>query len=615
MKNEWILKVLVAACFLTSGSFAVADYSKAIDNPLVQSKIGYIEDVSSISYPITKNARSLSGAIQTEIIVEALGQNFHLILEENDAFNKNIKINWIGDSQSNSSSSYSTFYKGTVKDIKDSWVRIEINGEKISGTIHTPYDVYVIEPKSRFTEKTANNFNSQESNKSVIYRLSDVGTGLPVNFCGVETDDLEKAELLSVIDDPEQTKKEYRILVDDIKTMASYSGGTSTEMKELKIGLVADYEFYQKYGAESATKLESIANQIDGIYRNDLKIALNVTSITVYTSDSSDPFSGTTDSYALLREAGTYFTNDSSFSQNGVNHLISGKNFDGSIIGLAYVDTVCSNSRYSTSITQSYESFLMSQVLVSAHEIGHNLGATHDSSADGRYIMWPSASSSVTMNFSDRTQDQIVSNKSMSCFSSTADTSVTLIDEPMNNDNTISISALIQNTSTITASSIILAIDLPSSISYIETETIDTTCAHTLGQILCEVDSLEANEEVEIAFIVKLNSSAFTSLTTDNIGVDQYASITATIESDSIDSFPANNSDTIDIEIPATGPQSNSDSNTASNESEGSGGGGGSMEALAVIFFLFLVMISYRNQKPKGVKIPVRKTNQTNLKK
>jgi len=61
-------------------------------------------------------------------------------------------------------------------------------------------------------------------------------------------------------------------------------------------------------------------------------------------------------------------------------HMWTGKNMDGSTIGIAYVAAVCDARSYSYGISQRFTSS-PGKYILTAHEIGHNFGATHTEQA------------------------------------------------------------------------------------------------------------------------------------------------------------------------------------------------------------------------------------------
>ena len=96
------------------------------------------------------------------------------------------------------------------------------------------------------------------------------------------------------------------------------------------------------------------------------------------------------------------FTNNSLTTNReaDLKHLFTGKDLSGSVVGIAYIGGVC--KRYSYGLTQSY-STLTAKIF--AHEIGHNLGASHDIESPGT-LMYPYISSDP-MRLSDNSIQQI----------------------------------------------------------------------------------------------------------------------------------------------------------------------------------------------------------------
>jgi len=81
-----------------------------------------------------------------------------------------------------------------------------------------------------------------------------------------------------------------------------------------------------------------------------------------------------------------------------LKHLFTGKDIDGSIIGIAYIGVLCAVPTLSFGITQHYMEAANAGIF--AHELGHNFGAGHDSSTrEG--LMFPSISIPSAQKFSD----------------------------------------------------------------------------------------------------------------------------------------------------------------------------------------------------------------------
>uniref|UniRef100_A0A672LCK2 Zinc metalloproteinase-disintegrin-like batroxstatin-1 n=1 Tax=Sinocyclocheilus grahami TaxID=75366 RepID=A0A672LCK2_SINGR len=82
-------------------------------------------------------------------------------------------------------------------------------------------------------------------------------------------------------------------------------------------------------------------------------------------------------------------------------HLLSAINLDGATVGLAYIGTLCGG--LSTGIVQDHNSKAIAVGATMAHEMGHNLGMSHDSSScvcsDGTCIMTAALSSSSYVDY------------------------------------------------------------------------------------------------------------------------------------------------------------------------------------------------------------------------
>jgi len=111
-----------------------------------------------------------------------------------------------------------------------------------------------------------------------------------------------------------------------------------------------------------------------------------------------------TNANALLDEFRARWESGSLASKRrGAVHLLTGKNIDGSVIGIAYVDVMCDsitgdawNGEYEYGISQATQSSLGCNVGLVMHELGHNAGSGHVSGA----VMNPSLTCSNTFSAS-----------------------------------------------------------------------------------------------------------------------------------------------------------------------------------------------------------------------
>ncbi len=165
----------------------------------------------------------------------------------------------------------------------------------------------------------------------------------------------------------------------------------------------ADPEWYQKYGDQSNAVIASLINASEAIYNRQLGLRFRIVKQHVYADTS--PYV-TSDAGMLLsaftrnaENAANLGGDPNTFHQDvDLKHLFTGKDIDGSIIGIAYIGVLCAVPSLSYGITQHYMEAANAGIF--AHEVGHNFGAGHDSSTrDG--LMFPSISIPPAQKFSD----------------------------------------------------------------------------------------------------------------------------------------------------------------------------------------------------------------------
>lgn len=184
---------------------------------------------------------------------------------------------------------------------------------------------------------------------------------------------------------------------------ANVGAGATVTSRVITISTDADEEWYQRYGEQSNGVIASIINSAETIFNQQLGIRFRIVQQHVYAQGS--PYT-TTDSSKLLAAFAMNSENKmnlgegkASFHQDvDLKHLFTGKDLDGSTIGIAYIGTVCALPTMSYGITQAYMD--IANPAIFAHELGHNFGANHDvSSSQG--LMYPAISLPPAQGFSD----------------------------------------------------------------------------------------------------------------------------------------------------------------------------------------------------------------------
>lgn len=176
--------------------------------------------------------------------------------------------------------------------------------------------------------------------------------------------------------------------------------------RSIKIGITVDSSYNEQHGQRGLAHALSIINGVDGLYREQLGLAVIVDGIRVYDDPAQDPllnFSGGVDqilgSYRDIR-----MQDENLPADLALVHLFSGRPDPDKIIGLGWIDTICRLDGYDLSMSTPFPY----DMLLSAHEIAHNLGAEHDDDAvcstdegiSGNEIMWSELSNNTRPAFS-----------------------------------------------------------------------------------------------------------------------------------------------------------------------------------------------------------------------
>jgi len=176
---------------------------------------------------------------------------------------------------------------------------------------------------------------------------------------------------------------------------------TTNSIKVIDLATDADFEFYSRYGSATNTHIASIVNAAQVIYERDLGLHFNIMRQRVKSS-SSQPYTSSA-SDVLLDQFSNEVTNTGGLAGADVVHLFTGKDLNENIVGLAWLGVLCTTPSLSTSLTQAVSTSI--DPVIFAHELGHNIGADHDSGLP-RSLMYPMAGADQTF-FSQTSKNQI----------------------------------------------------------------------------------------------------------------------------------------------------------------------------------------------------------------
>ncbi len=146
----------------------------------------------------------------------------------------------------------------------------------------------------------------------------------------------------------------------------------------LDISIVTDWETVQYFGSVDATKqaIQTRLNAVIPIYANQMGITLTTSYIEIPASPNQDTVPTDTSAPFLLQGLINYRNNSPQHASHAATILVTTRTLIDLIIGYSYTDSVCnSNAVGVVEISHGVDY----DKTVFAHELGHILGANHDS--------------------------------------------------------------------------------------------------------------------------------------------------------------------------------------------------------------------------------------------
>jgi len=325
------------------------------------------------------------GATIDSASLTAFGQRFDLVLEPSPILAENAATVVLDSRGSHPANRQNKLYRGHLADDPEAYVRVSTEAGALDGYVRRGGLTYFMEPLSRYQQGGIG--------RTLVYRESDVdAAALPPATCGT----LEATPHAG--------------------TGAKVGGVPRDQqrgLQTLELVLVADFQMYELHGTATTDYILTIVNQVDGFYMANLGVTLRVIATVVYASPGIEPLSATTDAVGLLSDLSAARAGGGALGGGGATHLFTGRDLDGSVIGIAYVDAVChSSSGVGLSQNFAQDNHMMS--LLVGHELGHNLGAFHDGTANSPcsgsgygWVMWPTLKADLAEEFSECSKHSI----------------------------------------------------------------------------------------------------------------------------------------------------------------------------------------------------------------
>ena len=290
-------------------------------------------------------------------------------------------------------------FDGVVRGVSDSWVRVVLQDNLISGVVNIRGQQYKLQPANLMGTL---DYYQPRSRK-------------PETNSQASSDLAHSVQGLDVLVAPPQ------ILQFDATTN---SGSVQTDVRAVPISIVVDSQYDRYYaGGGMATALNNL-NIADGVYRQ-FGLALTLDEALSF-SDAADPMQlGAVTLETILRSFRDYRLDYSTlFQDSALTYLFTGNPKTDVTLGLAWIDTACRVDGYDVGVTTPSN---FGDVLLS-HELGHSLGAQHDTdtacNTDSSSLMWPNISERTDISFTSCSQSSVIQSRAKSCLRNTVNLSL-----------------------------------------------------------------------------------------------------------------------------------------------------------------------------------------------
>ena len=417
---------------------------------------------------------------------EAFGKTFDAILQINNRL-----ITKLPKNQREKILAEYSLFRGKLDGHNDSWVRLTQVRGQWSGMIWDGEEIYLIDAMHVMAQSLTAAPSTKRTEHG-IYRLSDT-RDLGTTSCGLGDPGV-----------PNKPINDYKALLQELREFVpAQAEGASFN---LNMAVVADVQFsdiqQNNFGTPADAAVIARMNVVDGIYSEQVGVQISLVEIRELAQNGSLT---STSASTLLNQFGE-FTSSSSFTHPGIAHLFTGRELNGSTVGIAFLSSLCS-SRFGVGVNE-IQGGGTAGALVVAHELGHNFGAPHDnqggsacSSTPGNFLMNPFINGSDQFSQCSLDQIQPVVNGA-SCITvidlTRTDVRVNIPQNPFTTpielpfDYTVEI----QNSGTLVANNVNAVINVPTALTINSASIGNQTCSlNGSGEVRCDLGNIPSGQD------------------------------------------------------------------------------------------------------------------------
>ncbi|KAM3859613.1 zinc metalloproteinase-disintegrin-like VLAIP-B [Diretmus argenteus] len=243
------------------------------------------------------------------------------------------------------------YYHGHIEGMKDSSVSVGICSG-ISGFVRAEQQVYLIEP-----------LGNTEDGEHAVYRHEHLRiSGSP--GCGSSSN-------TSTLYDHQDGGPRLSGL---FKSRSWKSKPTTGSQRFVELFVVVDNAEYRRYGSQTKSRILGVVNHVDKLYR-PLNIRIVLVGLEIWKYKDIIPVDSNSDraldKFIVWRQADLLKR-----SKHDNAQFVTGSDFDGDTVGLANKFAMCTVN--SGGINQDHHDNPIGLASTIAHEMGHNLGLSHD---------------------------------------------------------------------------------------------------------------------------------------------------------------------------------------------------------------------------------------------
>jgi hypothetical protein len=251
-------------------------------------------------------------------------------------------------------------YAGELAGQPGTWVRLTRSGNRWTGLIFDGEELLAVEPAAGL----ATSSRAPAASSLAFYRARDVE--IP-GSCALEASSSPLPSLEGLVDELEGPP--------DALSAAS---------AEIQLAILGDPAFVQGH-ADPEGAAVALLNAVDGLYSEQVGVSVRMVELQLLQTDQGL----TSTNPSLLLDQLTDLTGSGAIANPGLVHLLTGKNLDGSTVGIAYLDVLC-NQRWGAGLSEIRRGSMAANTVLLAHELGHNFGAPHDNQSGSACAATPS---------------------------------------------------------------------------------------------------------------------------------------------------------------------------------------------------------------------------------